>query len=240
MSEEYSFPPYMEVMEDAVKVFGGTRMESYNGKDIKPLWDLNGEGFKSYKYLYKAPKLQKIVVGFQSFKEMLMSYAMMIWPDDEHDLPVFSSYWAENKKGSFFIIDLYPTADCIVDIPYMEKNLDPLEDAYDKGTRTYFPGLSGMSTNWFRALSSPYCITGNIAPSTKDSQNKIMELTMDYFKIFVDLWKKAEPKDKNYMKRLIERREAIRINFREKDPGGIMVVKAVGEEMAELSLEALF
>ena len=25
------------------------------GKDIKPLWDLTGEGFWSNKYLYKAP-----------------------------------------------------------------------------------------------------------------------------------------------------------------------------------------
>ena len=42
------------------------------------------------------------------------------------------------------------------------------------------------------------------------------------------------------MKPLIARKEAIRKNFREKDPGGIMIEKAVGKEIAELSLRAYF
>jgi len=239
MTEEYSFPPYMETIEEAIKVFGGERQTTYKGMDITPLWDLKGEGFSSYKYLYKAPKFEKICIGFQNFRDMLMSYALMIFPDDEHSLPIFSSYWAENKKGSYFIADFYPTADCIVDIPYMEKYLEPLEDAYSKGIDV-FKGSQERNPNWFNALISPYCITGSIAPSTKESQNNLMEITMNYFNIYVDLWKKDEPADPEYMKRLNEKRDAIRLNFREKDPGGIMMVKAVGEELAELSIKTLF
>ena len=239
MAEEYSFPPFVKIMGEAIKVFNGEKMETYNGKDVKVLWDLKGEGLKSFKYLYKVPKFEKVVFFEQNFRDMLMSYGVTIWPDDNHALPIFCTYWAESKKGSFFIVDFYPLADCIVDIPYMEKYLEPLETAYEKSLE-YFPGLHGRSTNWFRALISPYCVTGEVAPSTKDSQNKILELMQDYFNIYVDSWKKDERADKEYMKRLIERREAIRKNFREKDPGGIMMVKAVGEEIAELGLEALF
>jgi len=38
MSEEYTFPPYAEKVQEAIKEFGGTLMEEYRGHDIKPLW----------------------------------------------------------------------------------------------------------------------------------------------------------------------------------------------------------
>ena len=44
----------------------------------------------------------------------------------------------------------------------------------------------------------------------------------------MDLWQKEEPSGPDYMKNLIIRREAIRSNFQEKDPGGIMIEHAGG------------
>ena len=83
--------------------FGGTKMETYKGKDIRPLWDLKGGPILwSYKYLYAAPKLEKIAITVQSFKDKLMCYTTIIWPDDHHALPVFSTFWAESEKGSLF------------------------------------------------------------------------------------------------------------------------------------------
>lgn len=238
--KEYSFPPYVEKMEEALKVFNGKIMDTYRGYDLTPLIDIKGEGLtSSFKYLYKAPKLEKIAFTFHSFRDKLMSYATIIWPDDEHALPIYSSYWAESAKGSFFIIDFYPLADCICDRTYMERYLEPLEDIYGKG-QDYFPGLSGRSGNWFRALMSPYCLTGDFSPSTKDTQNKIMDLTFEYLKIYIELWKKDEPRSEEYMKPLNARKEAIRLNFKEKDPGGYMMEKAVGKELADLSLIAQF
>jgi hypothetical protein len=37
MSEEYTFLPYAEKVQEAIKEFGGTVMEEYRGHDIKPL-----------------------------------------------------------------------------------------------------------------------------------------------------------------------------------------------------------
>jgi hypothetical protein len=42
------------------------------------------------------------------------------------------------------------------------------------------------------------------------------------------------------MKPLNTRKEAIKRNFREKDPGAFMMEKAVGEKMADLGLMVLF
>lgn len=241
MTEEYSFPPFEEEIKNALDKFNGKRMETYQGEDITPLWDLKGEGLPwSYKYLYAAPKLEKIVLSVQSFRDKLMSYGAAIWPDNEHALPIFSTYWAESAKGSYFIVDFYPTTDCICDIPYMEKYLEPLEGIFSKGM-DYFPALgSGRNPNWFKALVSPYCLSGDFSPSTKKNQQQILELMTSYLSIYYDLWKKDQPRDPEYMKPLNRRKDAIKENFRVKDPGGFMMEKAVGKDLADLGLRALF
>jgi hypothetical protein len=240
MSEEhYTFPPYEEKMREALKPFNGKIMDSYNGMDVRPLQSLQGKNMESFKFLYKAPKLDKIVFAVHRFKEMLMSYATIIWPDDEHALPIFQSYWAESAKGSYFIIDFYPTADCIVDDEYLALYLAPLEDLYEKGI-TIFPDQLGRSRDWFRALISPYCLNADLFPSTRKTQDAIIELTMGYLAVYIDLWKKDEKRNPAYMKLLNQRKEAIRKNFKEKDPGAKMMELAVGHEMAELSLRAIF
>ena len=78
MSEEYSFPAYAEKVEELIKEFGGTVMEEYQGHDIKPLWEQKGEGYTGFKYLYKAPRLEKIAFGVGYFRDKLISCALMI------------------------------------------------------------------------------------------------------------------------------------------------------------------
>ncbi len=96
------------------------------------------------------------------------------------------------QKGSYMLIDLYPQADCIVDLPYMERYLDPLEDAYDKGLKN-FSERGTRDPNWWRAFSSPYALTADFGPSTKQTQENIISLTSDYLEVYYDLWKKDEP-----------------------------------------------
>ena len=239
MSEEYSFPPYGEKVQELIKEFGGTVMEEYRGYDIKPLWDQKGEGYTGFKYLYKTPKLEKIAFGVGCFREKLMSYALIIWPDDNHALPIYSSYWAESAKGSFFIIDLYPLADCIRDLPYLEKYLAPLEEIYGKGL-DHFPPSNVRSENWFRTINSPYLITTE-ADATKENQERLLNLTLDYLKVYIGLWKNEEPSTPEYMKELNARKEAIRKTFMARDSiGDMMLTKALGKELSHLSLITQF
>jgi hypothetical protein len=240
MSDAYSFPPYEEQMTVVLNKFGGTMMDTYGGEDITPLRDLKGGGLTgSFKYLYAAPGLEKIVFGVQTYREKLKTYTTLVFPDDHHALPVYSSFWAESQKGSYFIIDLYPTADCICDLGYMEKYLRPLEDLYDEGKK-YFKGDSIRNPDWFRALISPYCISTEVSPSTKDSQDRILQLMTGYLDIYYRLWESREPCDDDYMRPLNARKTALRTVLKENDPGGIMLENAVGHELAELTLKALF
>ena len=239
MSEEYTFPPYAEKVQEAIKEFGGAVMEEYRGYDIKPLWDQKGEGFTGFKYLYTAPKLEKIALGVGSFREKLASYSLTIWPEDDYALPVCAGYWAESAKGSFFLIDFYPLADCIRDLPYMEKYLAPLEEIYQKGLE-WFPPANVRSENWFRAAASPYLITTE-ADATKENQDRLLSLTLDYLKVYIDLWKKEGPSPQEYMKELNARKEAIRRTFQDRDSiGDQMLSRTIGKELAHLSLIAQF
>ncbi len=239
MTEQFSFPPYAEKVQEILKELNTTVMEEYQGHDIRPLWDQTGDGYTGFKYLYKAAKLEKIALGVSSFRGKLMSYALVIWPEESYAPPVFSNYWAESEKGSFFVLDFYPLADCVRDLPYMEKYLDPLEDIYERGME-FFPPSNVRSYNWFRALASPYVLTAEV-DAGKENQDRILNLILDYLKVYIELWKKEEPSPAEYMKELNARKEAIRHVFRERDTiGDIMLTKAIGKELAHLSLITQF
>ena len=121
----------------------------------------------------------------------------------------------------------------------MEYYLAPLEDLYEKGAKL-FPDRFGRSPDWFRALVSPYCLTADFSPTTRKTQDAIMELSLGYLAIYIDLWKKDKPRDPAYMKPLIQRRNAIKEVFIKNDPGAKMMEVAVGHEMAEVSIKASF
>lgn len=237
--ENYTFPPYEEKIIKALKPFNAKQLDFYQGKDIRVFQELKGKNMESYKHLYEAPKLEKISFAVHNFKDMLMSYGVIIWPDDEHALPTFSSYWAESAKGSYFIIDFYPPVDCIVNPEYMNYYLKPLETLYEEGVKL-FPEQFGRSPDWFRALVSPYCLSADFAPTTKRTQEAIMELTLGYLAIYIDLWKQDELRDSGYMQPLIRRRNAIKEIFRANDPGAKMMEVAVGDELAEFSMKISF
>jgi len=237
--EKHTFPPYEEKMKEALTPFNAKVLDSYEGKDLRLLQNLKGRNMESCKHLYKAPKLEKFTFAVHNFKDMLMSYGVLIWPDDNHALPTFSSYWAESAKGSYFIIDFYPPVDCILDTDYMKQYLAPLEDLYEKGA-DLFPDRFGRSPDWFRALVSPYCLTADFAPSTKKTRETIMEITLGYLAVYFDMWEKDKPRDPEYMEPLIKRRNAIKAVFIENDPGVKMMEVAVGHEMAELSIKISF
>jgi hypothetical protein len=126
----------------------------------------------------------------------------------------------------------------------MEKYLEPLDDLHAKG-RKKFSEVNSRDPNWFLAMASPYYITADFHPSTAETQKALLGLSCDYLKVYHQLWQQDQPidvqdKGTQYVERLKERKEAIRYNLREKDPGGFMIEQAVGKEMAELSLGALF
>ena len=82
MASEFTFPPYEEKVTPLIEKFGIEKMETYDGDDIRPLWNMTGGALtSSFKYLYAAPKLEKIVLGVQSYRDKLKTYTLSIWPD---------------------------------------------------------------------------------------------------------------------------------------------------------------
>jgi len=79
MTASYEFPPYEEKISPLLERFGGELMEVYKGEDIIPLREMKGGTITwSFKHLYSAPKLEKIVYGVQSYREKLKTYTTII------------------------------------------------------------------------------------------------------------------------------------------------------------------
>ena len=131
-----------------------------------------------YKNKHQVPKLEKIVYGVQSYMDKLMTYTLSIWPEDNYALPIYSFFWAENKNGSYFLCDLYPTKDCILDLDYLNYYYGPLHDAYLDALED-FDKKNDRNPIWFQPLASTFYITGDFSPSTKEMQDKIMKIGMD-------------------------------------------------------------
>ncbi len=240
MTEEYTFPPFKEEMEKLIEGFGGTMMENYQGHDIRPFWDLKkGAITSSFAYLYKAPKLEKIFFSIQRFRDKLDCYTLSIWPDDRHALPIYSAFWAESVKASYFLVDFYPTSDCVLDLPYLEKYLDPLEDIFDRNY-TEFPVKSQREFSWFKTFSSPFLVTADIIKGTEETQGNILRFITDYLKVYLDLYEADETESDEYMAPIVKRKKAIRKILFERDPGGFMVEKALGKELAHIYLNMTF
>jgi hypothetical protein len=240
MASKYSFPPFQEEIGKLVDRFGGTKMDSYKGHDISPFWDLTGGTItQSNSFLYDAPKLEKIVFSVQAYREKLMCYTLSIWPEDAHALPIFSHFWAESSKGSYFLVDFYPTADCICDADYLEHYLDPLDEAYSDA-KEHFSETSNRDPSWFRSFTSPYYITADVSGSTQQTQTQILNTIAAYLKTYYALWEEDAPRDATYMARLLERKRAIRKMLYDYDPGGAMIRHAIGDKLADVFLDMLF
>ncbi len=240
MSDIFEFPPYEKEISSLLEQFNATKLDTYRGHELSTFENITGGSMNnSICRLYKAPKLEKIVFSLQKFREKLECYTFCLWPDDSHGLPIFSTFWAEGIKSSYFMVDFYPTADCVCNFPYLEQYLEPLEDRYDQAKKIY-PMNSWRDPNWSRFICSPYYISSEVEPSSKESQEQIFDIIKSYINIYHELWEKDEPREADYMKRLIERREGIRKILYEFDPGGPMMENALGPVMAKSYLRLIF
>jgi hypothetical protein len=89
-------------------------------------------------------------------------------------------------------------------------------------------------------VCSPYLIATE-AEATPENRDKLLDLTADYLRVYIDLWKKEGPSPAAYMKELNVRKNAIRAVFQARDSiGDMMLTKAIGKELAHLSLITQF
>jgi len=214
-------------------------MFEHDGTDIKSLNEFELEGQTCYYRRYKAEKLEKIGISRMNFYGSMVADVLVITPGQDYDIPYYVMDWDESDEHIFFICDLMPSDDVGRNMKHLQNYFyDPLEDYYQ--TYSAVPGMKPSVFHWVRAIHSPYMITGTI-DKTKDNLNTIFQCAVDYFNVWLNLYKNAKPQDpgSDYMKLIHERRRKIRELYKENDPGVGSLNKFLGDRMAEVSLSII-
>ena len=234
---DFSFAPYVETMTEAIQPLNPVLADKYDGFDITDIRDFKSDRISIKVKVYKADKIDKISISRIEIFGLFCGCGCSITADEWHALPTYTSDWDENPKTNHIITDLLPSADCGADIEYRKQYLDPLEPYW----KTYkdMPGLEPIQLAWFRALQSPYIITGRPPHMPEKLNQMALQCQIDYLKVFLDLWKNDKPRDKEYMKPLIQRRNVARNMLRHNDPGEGPLTKMLGHNMAEKILAAV-
>jgi hypothetical protein len=121
---------------------------------------------------------------------------------------------------------------------YLEKYMAPMEEIWKK-----YKDIAGMVTErylWQRVMLSPFYAYGKCKYDIENIEEKALEITMEYLKLYTKFWAEAQKADPAYMELLNGRKRAMLKTMMENDPGEGPLKKALGEETARKILALLF
>jgi hypothetical protein len=208
----------------AAKSYGAP--PSLDEKEAQRIAELKGDVIKGSIRCYRAQKIEKITLVNLMLVERYYGIIFTIWPADGYALPVLTISTDESPDANHFFVDGIPLADCVNDTAYLEKYADPFEPVWKKykfiRDLPNFPAYEVNLYSWMRAMESPFLITKRVPPDKpKRIREDLISMGLDYLRVYTDLWRKAEPEDREYMKVLNQRKAKIRQNFRTgRDPDG--------------------
>lgn len=229
---------YIEEIINGIKPLNPVELKEFRGSDITEFRRIETEMMTQEVICCSAEKVDRIVI----LKSTILGGKLIVWatnivPSDEYDLPIFSSELVQGSHISLRV-DLIPTADCGRDTKYLEKYMEPIQPLWEK-----YKDIDGMCPErfaWFKAMLSPFYTGGKFKYEQEGIEDKCLEITSDYLKLYTKFWREAEKQDPEYMKSLVGRKRDMFATLRENDPGGGPLKKALGKEKAEIILSMLF
>jgi hypothetical protein len=210
---------------------GPQPLERLGPDDITGFRDLRTPSFEGSLLAFSASKLEKLVLGYMCFMNRMVVFFTMVYPADGYDFPVLGSDHTEAADHAGLILNLHPLADLVVNPAYREKYLDKLDSTWknylDLDNQTN-PGA------WYRALLGPYDMNGRypISGSDRAPAARALEVICKYLEYWTGLVREARPVEGAARQYAIDRREAVKTAFREKDPGLKPLAASLGAELA--------
>ncbi len=189
--------------------------------------------------LYQADKLKKITISKHSHGESGAGTVVLIVADDEYDLPfiVVDIAFDFGKKGKIFTE--FEAKPLVKDDESTRKYIDPFRkwrEALGKLPAELTPTSGGVG-EFLKANMSPIEYV-RLIPD--DYADEVVKLADQFFDIFLDIYRKAEPVTDAQRKR---RMDAFRSEYNkhvlEEDPSGVMLMEAFGRQKADLFYDYL-
>ena len=182
--------------------------------------------------LYQAEKLKKISTGKRDLGESGAGSVVMFVADDEYDIPFTLVDIAFGFTGKGKILATFQMRPLVKDEGSMRKYITPFQQWYEAICRLPSEPYTFEEGEFLKDNPLPLL---HMRSLPDDNIDEIMKFTDQFFDIFLDIYRKAEPVKDTERKREMD---AFRSEYNEKilanDYSGIMLTKIFGQQTAVL------
>ena len=207
------------------------------GEDITDLQEMRVPIMQGCELFFSTDKIEKLHIAIVVIMKNINSAWVEVTPNDDYDFPIFELDLFEYSDKAFFLLDMHPLRDLVIDAWYREKYLDPVEPIWKE-----YPDLNTGKSVTASALSSflsPYSIIGIHKPADDMRSNmaRMLECATKYLEYYVDnVVAKAEPvEDPERKAFVIKKKQAMRAYYRTKDPTVAQMSKQLGFDLLKKS-----
>jgi hypothetical protein len=231
--------PYYENIVKTLAPLNPQRMTEYNGEDITQFEEIKIEMMTQDLRAFKADKIEKIVtLTTEVMGGKIIVYGTTIIPQDQYPLPIFTSEIVLTGNHLGLRTDFIPLADCARDLDYLEKYIMPMESLWKKYKDIEGSGIERYT--WQRVMLSPFYAYGKYKYSIENIEEKALEISIEYLKLYTKLWAEVQPADPGYMELLNDRKKIMLKTMLDYDPGEMWLRQSLDQETAHRILALLF
>jgi hypothetical protein len=231
--------PYYDRIVEALAPLNPQRMKEYKGEDITDVEEIKIEMMTQQLRAFKADKITKILtLTTEVMGGKIVVYSTTIIPEDDYPLPMFTSEIVFTSTHLGLRVDFIPLADCAMDPDYLEKYIMPIEDLWKKYKDIEGSGIERYV--WQRVMLSPFYSYGKFKYEVENIEDKSLEITIEYLKLYTKLWAEVQPAAPGYMKALNERKKFMLKTMLDNDPGEFWLKQSLDEHTARKIISLIF
>jgi hypothetical protein len=114
----------------------------------------------------------------------------------------------------------------------------PMESLWKKYKDIEGSGIERYT--WQRVMLSPFYAYGKYKYSIENIEEKALEISIEYLKLYTKLWAEVQPADPGYMELLNDRKKIMLKTMLDYDPGEMWLRQSLDQETAHRILALLF
>jgi len=190
--------------------------------------------------IYSADRLERIIFSLIEIKGTAREGTLFIWPEPKYHLPLFWCNLTQMTTHSFFILDYLPLLDPVVWPEYFEHCL--------KGFSTMRPKVLDIMKEFIldkdptlpsaiAILLSSFKITISLKA---EGIGKVLTLIQEGISSYLEMAKKALPVSEEERVFLLKKRENVRKQMKNNDPGYPFMVNTFGEKITKKIFDTIF